>query len=128
MLPRDRPATGLHPIDNPKGILRMVELVGLLVFVALAIAAGMAVVPFVLPALGWLLVTVLTLTIAAGLLYVGGIALQLPMEWLGRTRVGRALASEQVRDTRRSLALVYWGILIFMAAGMLALEHFLGRQ
>jgi hypothetical protein len=115
-------------LPTPKGILRMAELVGLLVFVALAIAGGMAIAPYTPPALGWLFGAVLTLTMAAGLLYVGGIVFQLPMSWLGRTRLGRALASDQAKDIRRTIAVGYWGVLIVMAAGMLALEHFLGRQ
>jgi hypothetical protein len=64
----------------------------------------------------------------AGLLYVGGIALELPMAWLDRTRLGRALASDQAREIRRTLAPAYWGILILMTALMLALGHFVGPQ
>ena len=105
----------------------MAEFIGLLVFVALAIAVGTAIAPYILPALGWLLVAALTLTTAAGLLYVGGIVLQLPMTWLGRTGLGRALASDQARDIRRSYSVVYWGVLIVLAAGMLAVGHFVGR-
>jgi hypothetical protein len=106
----------------------MAEFAGLLVFVALAVAVGTAIAPHIVPALVWLLVAGLTLTMAAGLLYVGGIVLQLPMTWLGQTRLGKALASEQARDIRRSLSLVYWGVLIVMAAGILAVGHFVGRQ
>ena len=105
----------------------MAEFTGLLVFVGLAVAVGTAIGPYILPALGWLLVAALTLTTAARLLYVGGVVLQLPMTWLGRTRLGKALASDQGRDTRRAYALVYWGVLSVMAAGMLALGHFVGR-
>jgi len=104
----------------------MAEFTGLLLFVALAVAVGTAIGPYIVPALGWVLAAGLTLTIAAGLLYVG-IVLQLPMTWLDQTRLGRALASNQARDIRRTYALVYWGVLIVMAAGMLALGHFVGR-
>jgi len=126
-LPRDRPAAGLHAIANPqRASCEMAEFTGLLLFVALAVAVGTAIGPYIVPALGWLLAAGLTLTIAAGLLYVG-IVLQLPMTWLDQTRLGRALASNQARDIRRTYALVYWGVLIVMAAGMLALGHFVGR-
>ena len=104
----------------------MAEFTGLLLFVALAVAVGTAIGPYIVPALGWLLVAGLTLTMAAGLLYVG-IVLQFPMPWLDQTRLGRALASDQARDIRRSYAPVYWGVLIVMAAGMLALGHFVAR-
>jgi len=113
---------------TPTGILRMAELVGLLVFVALAVAIGIAISPYMLPALGWLFAAGVTLAMVAGLLYVGGIVLQLPMTWLDRTRLGRALASDQARDIRRTFAFAYWGGLAVMAAGMIALGHFVGRQ
>ena len=106
----------------------MAELVGLLVFVALAVATGTAISPNMQPALGWLLAAGVTLAMVAGLLYVGGIVFQLPMTWLDRTRLGRALASDQAKDIRRTFALAYWGILIVMAAGIVALGHFVGRQ
>jgi hypothetical protein len=104
----------------------MAEFVGLLVLVALAVAVGTAIGPNILPALGWLLAAGLALTMAAGLVYVG-IVLKLPMTWLEQTRLGRALASDQARDIRRSLALVYWGVLVVMAGGIVAVGHFVGR-
>ena len=106
----------------------MAEFVGLLVFFALAVATGTAIAPHVLPPIGWLLAAAITVAMVAGLLYVGGIVLQFPMKWLDRTRLGRALASDQARDVRRAVALAYWGILIAMAAGMVALGHFVGHQ
>jgi hypothetical protein len=115
-------------VPTPKGILRMAEFFGLLGFLALAVAIGTAVAPHMLPAFGWLLAAGITLVMVAGLLYVGGIALELPMAWLDRTRLRRALASDQAREIRRTLAPAYWGILILMTALMVALGHFVGPQ
>ena len=113
---------------TPKGIPRMVEFFGLLVFLALAVAIGTTITPHMLPAFGWLFAGGIAFVIVAGLLYVGGIALELPMTWLDRTRLGRALASDQARDIRRTFTLAYWGVLIVMTAVMVALGHFVGPQ
>ena len=106
----------------------MAAFFGLLVFLALAVAVATAIAPHMLPAFSWLLGAGITLVMVAGLLYVGGIALELPMTWLDRTRLGRALASDQARDVRRTFAWAYWGILIAMTAVMLALGHFVGPE
>ena len=106
----------------------MVAFFGLLAFLALAVAIGTATAPYMLPAFGWLLGAGIIVVMVAGLLYVGGIALQLPMTWLDRTRLGRALASDQARDIRRTFALAYWGILLVMTAAMIALGHFVGPE
>jgi hypothetical protein len=106
----------------------MVAFFGLLAFLALAVAIGTATAPHMLPAFGWLLGAGILFVMVAGLLYVGGIALQLPMTWLDRTRLGRALASDQAKDIRRTFALAYWGILLVMTAAMVALGHFVGPQ
>jgi hypothetical protein len=106
----------------------MVAFFGLLGFLALAVGTATATAPHMLPAFSWLLVAGISVVMVAGLLYVGGIALQLPMTWLDRTRLGRALASDQARGIRRTFALAYWGILIVMTAAMVALGHFVGPQ
>jgi hypothetical protein len=106
----------------------MAEFFGLLSFLALAVAIATAIVPHMLPAFGWLLGAAIVFVMVAGLLYVGGIALEFPMTWLDRTRLGRALASDQARDIRRTLALAYWGILMVMTAVLVALGHFVGPQ
>lgn len=106
----------------------MAEFFGLLGFLALAVAIGTAIAPYMLPLFGWLLAAAISIVMVAGMLYVGGIALELPMAWLDRTRLGRALASDQARDIRRTLALAYWGILIVMTAVMVALRHFVRPQ
>ena len=124
--PRDTPGGGLHHMAPPTGIPCMAEFFGLLSFLALAIVMGMAIVPHMLPAFGWLLGAGIVCVMVAGLLYVGGVALELPMTWLDRTRLGKALASDRARDIRRSLALAYWGILIALTFVMVALGHFVG--
>ena len=106
----------------------MVAFFGLLGFLALAVAIGTAIAPYMLPLFGWLLAAAITFVTVVGMLYVGGIALELPMAWLDRTRLGRALASDQARDIRRAFALAYWGILIVLTAVMVALGHLLRHQ
>jgi hypothetical protein len=106
----------------------MPEFVGLLVFFVLAVAIGTAIAPHMLPAFAWLLAAGITFAMVAGLLYVGGVVLELPLIWLDRTRLGRALASDQAKDIRRTLAPAYWGILIVMTAVMVALGHLVGPQ
>ena len=106
----------------------MAEAAGLFIFVVLAVAVGSAIAPHIIPALGALLSVGLALTMAAGVLYVGGVVLQLPMGPLSRTRLGRALSSSQAGDRRRAIALAYWGVLLVLATGLLALGHFARHQ
>lgn len=106
----------------------MAEFFGLLVFLMLAVAIGPAIAPHMLPAFGWLLAAGVIVVMGAGLLYVGRVALELPMTWLDRTSLGRALASDQARDVRRTFAPAYWGVLLVMSALMVALGHFVGPQ
>ena len=102
----------------------MAAFFGLLSFLALAVAIGTAILPHMLPAFGWLLGATIVFVVVAGLLYVGGIALELPMTWLDRTRLGKALASDHAGEIRRTFAFAYWGILILMSVVMVALGHF----
>ena len=105
----------------------MAEAAGLLVFVVLAVAVGSAIAPYIMPALGALLAVGLGLAMAAGVLYVG-VVLQLPIGPLSRTRLGRALSSSEGGNTRRGITVAYWGVLLVLATGLLALGHFAGRQ
>ena len=105
----------------------MAEAAGLLVFVVLAVAVGSAIAPYIMPALGALLAVGLGLAMAAGVLYVG-VVLQLPIGPLSRTRLGRALSASEGGDTRRGITVAYWGVLLVLATGQLALGHFAGRQ
>ena len=106
----------------------MAEAAGLFIFFALAVVVGPAIASSITPAFGALLAVVLTLTMVAGVLYVGGVVLGLPVGPLERTRVGRLVSSGRAKTVRRIIALAYWGALIIMAAGLLALGRIAGRH
>jgi hypothetical protein len=102
----------------------MAEAAGLFIFVVLAVTVGSAIVSHIVPALGALLAVGLALAMVAGVLYVGGVVLQLPMGPLSHTRLGRALSSSQARENRTLVTLAYWGVLVALVIGLLALGHF----